>query len=151
MFSKAQPGARSSQVDDVLRAWRTRAVTIILYVMAAAALPGYLIVLTDVLRTGAWLRLGMVSFVCLLLIVMAINRGFDYRLRGWVIVSIAYITAISQFNYAGLESIGRIYLLATPPCALILVGNRAGLIATAFSTVIFGAYFLFAYSGILEG
>ena len=151
MFSDIQPGAWSSQVDDVLRAWRTRAVTIILYVMAAAAVLGYVIIVVDVLRTSSWSRLYIMSFVCLLVIVMAINKGFDYRLRGWVIVALAYITAVSQLSYAGLESIGRIYLLAAPVCALILIGNRAGFIATALSTVIYGAYFLFAYSGVLDG
>lgn len=151
MFSDIQPGAWSSQVDDVLRAWRTRAVTIILYVMAAAAVLGYVIIVVDVLRTGSWSRLYIMSFVCLMVIVMVVNKGFDYRLRGWVIVALAYITAVSQLSYAGLESIGRIYLLAAPLCALILIGNRAGLIATALSTLIYGAYFLFAYSGVLDG
>jgi hypothetical protein len=63
----------------------------------------------------------------------------------------AYLTAVVQLSNAGLEGIGRIYLLATPLFALILIGNRAGLIATALSLIIYGAFTFFAYNGLLDG
>lgn len=151
MFSKAQPDPLSGQVDDVLKEWRKRAVTIILYVVLAAVVPAYLLIVADVLRTGSWLRLGAMSIICLVYVVVALNKGFDYRLRGWTIVVMAYLTAVVQFSNTGLEGIGRIYLLVMPLCALILIGNRAGLIATALSLIIYGAFSFFAYSGLLDG
>jgi HD superfamily phosphodiesterase len=151
MSSKVQPDSWSGQVDDVLKEWRKRAVTIILYVVLAVVVPAYLLVVADVLRTGSWLRLGVMSIICLVYIVVAVNKGFDYRLRGWTIVVMAYLTAVVQLSNTGLEGIGRIYLLVTPLFALILIGNRAGLIATALSLIIYGAFSFFAYSGMLDG
>lgn len=151
MSSKIQPDSWSSQVDDVLKEWRSRAATIILYVIVAAGALANLIILAEVIRTGFWLKLGIMIIVYLMLIVLAVNKGFDYRLRGWGVVALAYIIAIMQLYSTGLEGIGRIYLLATPLCALILIGNRAGLIATALSIVIYGAFCLFAYTGMLDG
>jgi len=151
MVGDIQSAALSSQVGDVLKEWRTRAGTIILYVILAAAVPAYAIIIADVLRTGSWLTLGVITGVLIVLIVVAVKKGFDYRLRGWIIVAVAYIIATVQFHNTGLEGIGRIYLLATPLCALVLIGNRAGLIATALSFITYGAFFLFAYTGILEG
>ena len=150
MFREVQSATLSSQVGDVLKEWRTRAVTIILYVLVAAAVPAYAITIADVLRTGSWLTLGVTTGVIIVLIVAAVKKGSDYRLRGWIIVAVAYIIAIVQFHNNGLEGIGRIYLLATPLCALVLIGNRAGLIATALSLIVYGAFFLFAYTGTLE-
>jgi len=151
MFREVQSAALSSQVGDVLKEWRTRAVTIILYVIVAAAVPAYAIIVADVLRTGSWLTLGVITGVLIVLIVAAVKKNSDYRLRGWTIVAMAYIIATVQFHDYGLEGIGRIYLLATPLCALVLIGNRAGLIATALSLIVYGAFFLFAYTGTLEG
>jgi len=151
MSSKVQPDSWSGQVDDVLKEWRKRAVTIILYIVLAAVVPAYLLIVADVLRTGSWLRLGAMSIICLVYIVVAVNKGFDYRLRGWTIVVMAYLTVVVQLSNTGLEGIGRIYLLVTPLCALILIGNRAGLIATALSLIIYSAFSFFAYSGMLDG
>jgi hypothetical protein len=151
MFSDIQSAAWSSQVDDVLKEWRTRAVTIILYIIVAY---GGLVCVTmaaNAIGTGLWLRLGVMSAAYLAVVVMAVNKTFDYRLRGWVILSAAYIIAVVHLTNTGLEGAGRIYLMATPVGALVLIGNRAGLIATILSTLIFGTFSLFAYSGLLGG
>jgi hypothetical protein len=135
----------------VLKDWRSRAATIILYIIVAAGALANLIILTEVLRTGFWLKLAIMITVYLMVIVLAVNKGVDYRWRGWGVVAVAYIVAITQLSSTGLEGIGRIYLLVTPLCALILIGNRAGLIATALSIVVYGVFCLFAYTGMLDG
>ena len=136
----------------MLKEWRSRAATIILYVIVAAGALANLIILAEALRTGFWLKLGIMIVVYIMVIVLAVNKGLDYRWRGWGVVAVAYfIVAITQLSSTGLEGIGRIYLLVTPLCALILIGNRAGLIATALSIVIYGVFCLFAYTGMLAG
>ena len=58
--------------------------------------------------------------------------------------------AVNSLAPFGLEGSGRSYLIVIPIIAFILVGIRAGWIATAASILVYGAFIVFLRNGILE-
>jgi len=141
---------KKNPVDDVLKEWRTRAVSIMLYVIVAVALPAYIVSMVRLAVSGSWLEMGLTSAVYLSLIILAIFRRVDYRLRGCILLALCYSLAIVNFAFAGLVGVGRVYLVVLPIFAFILVGPRLGWITTALSAIIFAAFCLFVYTGQLK-
>lgn len=137
----------SHGIDDVLSEWRTRAVTVLLFVIAAAALPT---VVTGVVLGGVRHPVTAIMLVIYaLLVVNALCRKLDYRLRGSAIIAAGCAMAVNSFVTFGLEGSGRSYLIVLPIIAFILLGVRAGWITTAVSILIYGVFAFFAYSGAL--
>jgi HD-GYP domain-containing protein (c-di-GMP phosphodiesterase class II) len=138
---------RADGIADVLQQWRTKAITIVLYAISIAALPTVL--------SGAILSRGRREMTVVMLLIYAlvaitaVFKRCDYRLRGWVIITAGYAMAVNSFVPLGLASSGRSYLIVLPIIAFILIGIRAGWIATAASFLIYGSLILFAYTGSL--
>lgn len=141
---------RYSGVGDVLKEWRTRAVTIVLYIAVVVVLPAYLASVIPSINMGRWQPAIVMTAVYTVIIVIAILKRLDYRVRGGVFVAVGYLMAIENLTISGLEGSGRIYLMAVPILALILVGTRAGWITTVLSVLIYGAFSLLANGGIPE-
>jgi hypothetical protein len=74
---------RYSGVGDVLKEWRTKAVTIVLYIAIAVALPAYVTSVIQSISMGRWQSAVVMT---------AVYCGYhgchveapDYRVRGWV-------------------------------------------------------------------
>jgi len=141
---------RYSGVGDVLKEWRTRAVTIVLYLAIVVVLPAYAVSVIQSINMGKWQPAVVMTAVYIVIIVVAILKRLDYKVRGWVFVAVGYLMAITNLTTFGLEGSGRVYLMGMPIMAFILVGNRAGWITTVLSVLIYGAFSLLANSGILD-
>jgi hypothetical protein len=141
---------RYGEVDDVMKEWRTRAVTIILYIAIMIALPAYVVAVVQSISIGVWQMLVPMTAVYMVIIVVAIVKNFDFRVRGSVFIAAGYMLALTNLVNTGLEGSGRVYLVALPIIAFILIGTRSGWITTALSILIYGAFSLLAYSGMLE-
>jgi len=143
-----QPGY--GDAGDVLKEWRTRAVTIILYITAIIALPAYVVSVAQQISLRMWQILAPMTAIYMVIIVVAIVKNLDFRLRGWVFIAAGYMLALSNLANIGLEGSGRVYLVALPIMAFVLIGARAGWITTALSVLVYGTFSLLAYSGTLE-
>ena len=137
-------------IGDVLKEWRTRAVTIVLYVAIAVALPAYVTSVIQSISLDRWQSAVVMTAVYISIIVVAILKRQDYRVRGWVLVTVGYLMAVTTLVNTGLEGTGRVYLVGWPTIAFILVGTRAGWITTILSALIYGAFSLLANNGILD-
>jgi len=141
---------RYDDVGDVLKEWRTRAVTIILYITIIVGLPAYLVSAIQNTGAGGWQIVVPMTVIYIVIIAVAIVKRFGYRIRGGVFIAAGYIMAATNLVLFGLEGSGRVYLVALPVVAFVLVGTRAGWITTGLSILIYSAFSLLAYSGILE-
>lgn len=150
MLSISQTLIQDNEVNDVLKEWRTRAVTIILYVITVVALPALVATAITQVKMGYWLSLGLISAIYLALVLLALLRKLDYRLRGCILLAAGYFMAVINLMNVGLEGSGRVYLLAMPVFGFILIGVRTGWITTALSTLIYAAFVAFSYTGQLD-
>jgi len=150
MFSKDDTAIKIVDVDDVLAQWRTRATTIIMYIAVVVALPTVIVTLLNMSRMKSWTLVIILCTLYLLLIVLAVFKRIDYRLRGLTLLFAGYVMAITNMATTGLEGSGRVYLMALPILGVILIGIRTGWITTAISALIFGAFCLFSYYGISQ-
>jgi len=141
---------RYDDVGDVLKEWRTRAVTIILYIAIIVALPAYVVSVIQGISSGKWQMVVPITAIYMVVIAVAIVKRFDFRIRGWVFIAAGYLLAMTNLVVFGLEGSGRVYLVALPVLAFVLIGTRAGWITTGLSILIYGAVSLLANSGILE-
>jgi len=141
---------RPGDVTDVLKEWRTRAVTIILYIAVIVSSPAYAVSVFQSFVSDRWASLALMTAVFSVIVIVAIFKSLHYKVRGWALVGAGYLMAVTTLANSGLEGSGRVYLVALPIIAFILVGIRAGWITTALSVLIYGAFSLLAYNGILE-
>jgi len=141
---------RHGDATNVLKEWRTRAVTIILYIVVLVASPAYAVSVFQSFVSDRWVSLTLMTTVYLVIVIVAIFKRLHYKVRGWVLVGAGYLMAVTTLSNSGLEGSGRVYLMALPIIAFILVGIRAGWITTALSVLIYCAFSLLAYKGILE-
>ena len=145
-----RPLLHRHDIGDALKQWRTRAVTIIFYIAAVAALPAYVFSAVQSFAINRFETLLVLTVVYILIVMAAIFRKLDYRLRGWFFIGAGYLMAVTTMASLGLEGSGRIYLLSMPIIAFTLIGSRAGWITTVLSIVCYGIFSLLAYNGGLE-
>lgn len=138
------------EATSAVRTWRTRILNILLIVLAVVALPPVIITLAQSIYESKSV-LGALGFVAvyLVLVAMAVLRGLDARVRAWIALLLGYAAAILALTRGGLAGDGRVYLLALPILALILVGVRSGLVLSLLSLALYGLYMLFAQLGWL--
>jgi signal transduction histidine kinase/DNA-binding response OmpR family regulator len=138
--------------ERVLREWRTRITGRFVAVVAIAA--GVMTVMSVVDATrqpGQWPAVIVYCALELMLVVLAIFGRIDFRVRAWGVLLVAYAVGITALLALGLSGSGRLYLLALPIGALILVGERSGIAAAAFGALMMGVFAFLARQGILAG
>ncbi len=137
--------------DAALESWRARATHFVLIVVAVAGLPAYAYPLLHALRGQRsmpllWVYAGAyATFVALVAI-----PGLNARVRAAAFLAAGYANAAASLARLGLAGSGRLYLLALPAMATILVGPRAGYAAAAASAVLFGCFAGLAGAGVLS-
>ena len=130
--------------------WRTRALTIVLLVIAVTGLPAYLLPIANALQTGQlppllWIYLG----VYLAIIGLTGWPRLGFHVRAWGLILVAYTNAVASFARLGMAGSGRLYLITVPILATIIIGARAGFLTAALSLVIYAAFALLAQVGVL--
>ena len=137
--------------EVVLRDWRTRILNGFLIVVAIASVPAFIVTILRSLNTPSFWSITIPFSVAeLILIVLAIYRRLDYRIRVVTLLVIGYAATILSLRLGGLLGAAPLYLLVIPIVALILVGSRAGILATIFSGFL-AALFAFLFNqGILK-
>lgn len=137
--------------EVVLREWRTKILNSFLGLAAIAAGVMTAVSIADaVSRPGQWPAVIVFSILEVVLIILAIFRQIDFRVRAWGVLLVPYVVGVTAMASYGLGSSGRLYLLAVPIGALILIGTRPGMFMSGISILTMIAFALFAKYGLLD-
>ena len=139
----------AAEVNSFLSAWRAKAMSIVLAVLAVITLPVLVMVLLSrgIVLPGMVRGMALAVFLAVLLAIR--GRGWSLQGRAWIFFAATYALAALQLTLSGLVGSGRIALIVLPLMALLLVGNRAGWLAVGISVTMFGGFAALAGAGAL--
>lgn len=139
-----------SVTSEMLQEWRTTILNVFLIIVALAAGVMTVISIIDAFsRPGQWPPVILYTVMELVLIVLAICRRIDHRIRAWGVLFVPYVVGVTALATNGLGSSGRIYLIVLPIGALILIGVRSAVIMSLLSVLTMAAFAVLAERGIL--
>jgi signal transduction histidine kinase/DNA-binding response OmpR family regulator len=139
------------QVTSVLQQWRTRILNTFLIIVAiAAAVMTATSIVDAISRPGQWPPVILFAILEVVLVVLAVFRRIDIKIRAWGVLLVPYIVGVTTLASYGLGSSGRLYLLALPIGALILIGVRSAIVMSALSTLTMVGFTLFAHLGTIN-
>jgi len=140
----------TSETDSELQVWRTGVLNVLLTVVSVAAVPPIALVISNAVRKPQqWPAAAVFMVIYLFVVVLAVFRHLDPRLRAWGLLIVGYAAGALAFARGGLVGDGPMYFLALPLLAMILIGVRSGLIMTAISLLTFAAFAFAAHIGWL--
>jgi len=125
------------ETESMLREWRTRVLNGFLAIAAVVAMPAIATMIVQAISTSD-IRLPVVllSAAGLALIALAVFRSINFRVRVYGVLLLGYTAAIVNLALSGLSGRGPVYLLVLPIVALILIGRRAGILASVLSALV---------------
>jgi len=130
----APPGGRGEQSPFAqLRDWRRQITNSLLL---STALLGLIVLVTEGFllgREGRWDLLAVVATAYAVVLVLAFARRIPYRVRALGFLVLFYLVSLFGLTQSGLSGDGRVFLLAFPLLALILLGKTAGATALGIS------------------
>ncbi len=139
-----------TSMRDELQEWRVRTLNVFLIIVAIAAGVMTIITVVDaVVRPGQWPTVILYSVLEIALIILAVFRKIDHRIRAWGVLILPYFVGVTTLATYGLGSSGRLYLLALPIGALILIGVRSALFMSALSALTMLVFSFLAGRGTL--
>ena len=148
---KETPTDVTLEIASELRAWRTRALNVLLTVVSIAAAPAIMLTIVQATRNPEyWLSTLAFSAVYLFLVALTLLRRLDPRLRAWGVLVVGYIVGALAFARGGLAGSGSVYMLALPVLAAILVGVRPAIVAAILSLLTFAAFAVTAHLGWMK-
>ncbi len=123
--------------ETVLCRWRTGILNGFLIIAAVIATVMTVATAMDA-RSSPELWRAVVVYLVLAaaLAVLAVLRQVAYPIRAWGLLIVCEAAGLAALATFGLGSAGRLYLLAVPILALILIGERPGMITSALSVLI---------------
>jgi PAS domain S-box-containing protein len=142
----------NQRVDSevVLQSWRTRILNGFLVIVAVIVVVMTVVTILDALsRPGQWPVVIIDIVLCVVMVGLGVFRGIDYRIRAWGTLLVPYVVGLTALATFGLGSSGRIYMLAVPIAALILLGTRPGMIMSVVSVLTLVAFAILADRGLL--
>ncbi len=117
-----------NDVQQELENWRNNVITKILRVAALIFTPVLAIWFIKFTPSGiAWQALSFYLLVYLTIIVLALFRKIDTRIKAWGLVLVSYLTGTTALLLGGLAGDGRVYYLTAPILALLLISIHAGI------------------------
>jgi len=133
------------ETESVLREWRIKILNTFFAIGAVLAAGGLVMTVVDAFNhPDQWPAVIIYAVLVAILVVLAIFRRIDYRIRTWGFLLVGYISGLATLMTTGLGSSGRVYLMALPIIALILQGIPTGLIMTAVSVLTLAAFTILA-------
>jgi signal transduction histidine kinase/CheY-like chemotaxis protein len=143
---------KSNETESVLRDWRNKILNGFLAIAAVAFLPALVLVILDSFSTPGHLhQLTLYAVLELLLVVLALWRRLDPRIRAWGILLVGYLAAVLALAFGGLGGSGRDYLVVLPIAALVLAGLPSGIVMAVLGALTLAAFAVLADRGMLAG
>jgi signal transduction histidine kinase len=144
------PVVGNDEVELGILRWRKRALDRVLWVVLGIGIVPILVAFL-VSPHSASLRLRLLSLgIYLLLVAVALARQVPHQVRGWGFVLAGFGFAGMAFAATGLHGAGRLFLVALPLHALVLLGPRSGYVAAAMSLTIYALAALLGAGGALK-
>jgi GAF domain-containing protein len=142
----------NNESGNVIRDWRIRILNTFFAIGAVLATFGLVMTIVDAMdNPDQWPAVMLFSVLVAILIILAIFRKIDYRIRTWGLLLVGYISGLTTLLTIGLGSSGRVYLMALPILALILLGIPAGLIMSGVSVMTLAVFTILArYTTLLQ-
>lgn len=142
----------NNETGNVIRDWRIKILNTFFAIGAVLATFGLVMTIVDAMdNPDQWPAVKLYSVLVAILIFLAIFRKIDYRIRTWGLLLVGYISGLTTLMTIGLGSTGRIYLMALPILALILLGIPAGLIMSGVSILTLVVFTILArYTTLLQ-
>jgi signal transduction histidine kinase/CheY-like chemotaxis protein/uncharacterized membrane-anchored protein YhcB (DUF1043 family) len=141
---------KSKKGIDALKSWRTSILnTFLIVVSVAAAIMLVATIFEARSKSGLWSIVIFYGILTVLLIVLAIFRNINLRVRAWGVLIVPYIIGIISLASHGLGSSGKIYLFALPVGALILIGPGSAVLMAFFSLATMATFAIFSQNGML--
>jgi len=135
-------------ITSKLQAWRASVINNMLAILAVAAFPVIVcVIIEEIRRPEEWLATLIFVAVYLLIVGLAFVRRLGFRLRAWGLVLLSYVAGSLAFARGGLAGDGRVYLLALPVLAMILINLRSGIVLAILSVLIYFAFAMIAHLG----
>ena len=131
----------TTAITSRLRTWRVTTLNTLLIVTSIAAAPIILFVIIEAIHNpeqwpAAWAFIAIYLFI----VGLTIFRRLGFHLRAWGLLLLVYAAAVLAFARGGLAGDGRVYLLALPLLAMILIDLRSGLAMAALSLLTFAGF-----------
>ncbi|HVO37496.1 MAG TPA: GAF domain-containing sensor histidine kinase [Spirochaetia bacterium] len=133
-----------------LQEWRTRALRLLLIVVAAAGLPAIGAVVVNAFISGKLSPLLWVYAVVYGgLIALAFLRRLEVTPKAWIFIGLIYAIAVASFARMGLAGSGRLYFVFLPAVAVIFLGPGAGYLCLGLSLGGYAGFAALAQADIL--
>ena len=140
----------AEESSSALHKWRAQVLNVLLLTTVIAALPIVALLCAEAVRKPElWPATLAFLALHLFLIGLAVARRLDVRWRAWGFLLVGYTTAVLATARGGLAGDGRVYFMALPVLALILVGRRSGVAMSALSLVTYAVFAILAHWGVL--
>ena len=142
--------SKTDSSESVLREWRTRTLNIFTILVAVAAAPAWVMTIVSFIQNPD-VSGTILPFTVLyaLIVVLAVFRRIDYRLRAWGLLLVGYVAAITNLVIGGLRGASPWYLLVLPIIGFILVSVRSGIVLSILSALVLATFIPLFESGIL--
>ena len=137
-------------VETELQSWRIRMLNALLVAVSIGG--AFVVAVTIISARGDPKQLpALLAFIggYLFLVVIAVFRNLNPRLRMWGLFVVGYLIGTLAFVRGGLAGDGPMYLLALPILAVLLLGGRSGLVMFALSLITFALLAVAAHRGWL--
>ena len=125
------------EVDGVLDAWRSRALSVLLIAGCVLILPPLLVLLSGRAMAVPWPVHVVCVLLYVLLLVAALRPGWGLKRRSLVLLLCVATLGAIQLAVGRLEGNGRLALLMPPFLALVLMGPAAGWATMAVCACLF--------------
>jgi methyl-accepting chemotaxis protein len=139
------------EFESSLAGWRKGVLNTIMVLACIAALPMLITTSLKVYnQAGQTAILIVFAAMYLIVLVLTIYRGIAYVVRVAGLLLLVYGLGLMTLTRGGLAGTGRHYLTLGPILAIVLLGVRSGIYATAISLLVMYAYAFLANAGWLN-
>jgi signal transduction histidine kinase/DNA-binding response OmpR family regulator len=124
-------------IEFVIQAWREKIINGFLTILAIVVVPAVIAMYFSMDNSQPFsLPLIILTLIGILVIALAIFRRINYVFRLMGICFLGYGAGLINLYSTGLNGPGPLYMLVLPILMVILLGKRAGIIATLISLVL---------------
>jgi signal transduction histidine kinase/DNA-binding response OmpR family regulator len=136
--------------ESVLSEWRTSILNRFLVVGLIVGIVAEVVAVVSTFSDPAQLPSVILAGVIILLVsIITFQRKINAQIRAWVFMLLFYAIAILALSSYGLTSSGRLYLLAMPVIALILINVRSGIIMAGISILTYAFFTIMSWKGVM--
>ena len=125
-----------------LQAWRERVLRFLTIILLVLGTPLYILNFRALIKTGSWITIVVISIIYFWVIGITLIRRLSYKFRAVSVAFTMYALIPIAYNLFALSGDGRIWVLFFTIFTTLMLGLRAGTVATIFGIL---THFLYGY------